>query len=438
MAGGKFTTQNKVRPGVYINMETEGQAVGTLGERGTVALALQLSWGPSHTMLTINSGDNVRNLLGYDMTASQLLLVREALKRARTLLLYRLNAGTQATATHGTMTATAKYGGVRGNDIDIVVQENVDNAALFDVITYFADEEVDVQTVADTDSLEDNDWVVFSGTGVLTTTAGVPLTGGADGSVTNENHTNFLEAAELEIFNAIGYVGVDSTLKSLYEAFVKRLRDEEGRKIQSVLENHPTADFEGVISVKNGVVLSDQTVLTAAQAVAWVAGATAAAGPDESLTYTAYDGAVDVSPRYSNSQIIAALENGEFVFTINNGRAVVEQDINTFKTFTSTKGKAFRKNRTLRVLDGLATDWHRIFEMYYIGRSDNNADGRALFRKECVKLVDTYQSIGAVQNFDAQADIEVAQGDEADAVVVSGYVQPVDSIEKVYMKVRVR
>lgn len=438
MAGGKFTTQNKVRPGVYINLETEGQAVGTIGERGTVALALSLSWGPAHTMMTINSGDDVRGLLGYDMTASQMLLVREALKRARTLLLYRLNAGTQATATHGTMTATAKYGGVRGNDIDIVIQENVDNGSLFDVITYFADEEVDVQTVTDIDSLEGNDWVEFSGTGVLTTTAGVPLAGGVDGTVTNENHTNFLAAAELEIFNVIGYAGEDSTLKSLYEAFVKRLRDEEGRKIQCVLENHPAADFEGVISVKNGVVLSDQTVLTAAQAVAWVAGATAAAGADESLTYTAYDGAVDVSPRYASSQIIAALENGEFVFTINNGRAVVEQDINTFKSFTPTKGKAFRKNRTLRVLDGLATDWQRIFEMYYIGRADNNADGRALFRKECVKLVQTYQSIGAVQNFDAQADIEVAQGDEADVVVVNGYIQPVDSIEKVYMKVRVR
>ncbi len=438
MAGGTYTVQNKVRPGVYINFESEGQSLGTLGERGIASIALTLPWGDPKKILTLEAGEDPFDKLGYDITASQLLLVKEALKRAKTLLLYRLNTGTKATVTVGTLTATAKYGGLRGNDLKIIIQTNIDDGSKFDVKTLASNVQVDLQTVANIAGLAANKWIDWSGTGALTTTAGASLTGGADGSVVNQDHTDYLAALELYDFNTLAYSGTDSTLKSVYTAFVKRLRDDEGRKIQAALENYPTADYEGVISVKNGVILSDGTALTAAQAVAWVAGATAAAAVNESLTYDAYDGAVDVNPRYTNNQIISALENGEFLFTLNNGRAIVEQDINTFKSFTPTKGKHFRKNRAIRVLDGLANDWKRIYETYYIGKVDNNDDGRNLFRKECVKLADAYQGINAIQNFDSQNDVTVIQGEEADAVFAEAGIQPVDSIEKVYMKVRVR
>lgn len=438
MAGGTFTTQNKVRPGVYINFESEGQSLGAQGERGTAAIALSLPWGLPKTMQAIQAGDDVFGRLGYDITAPQLLLVKEALKRAKTLLLYRLNSGTKAAATVGALTATAKYGGVRGNDLKIVIAANLDDEAKFDVATLLDGAQVDRQTVAVIAELTANDWIEWSGTGELEATAGAALTGGADGTATNQDHLDFLAALELHEFHTVAYAGTDATLKGVYAAFARRLRDDEGRKIQAVVENYPEADYEGVISVKNGVVLADGTMLSAAQATAWTAAATAAAAVNESLTYSAYDDAVDVNPRYSNAQITAALANGEFLFTLNKGRAIVEQDINTFKSFTPAKGKHFRKNRALRALDGLANDWKATFEAYYIGKVDNNADGRSLFRKECVKLAETYQAINAIQNFDGQNDLRVNQGEEADTVFVDGWIQPVDAIEKIYMKVRVR
>lgn len=442
MAGGKFTVQNKVRPGVYINIESDGQSLGTLGERGVAAIALSLPWGAPKVIQEINAGDDVFEKLGYDITAPQLLLIKEALKRAKTALLYRLNTGTKASVAIGaapnTLTATAKFGGLRGNDLKIVIQTNIDDNTKFDVVTLVSNVQVDLQTVTDIAGLKANDWIDWSGAGTLTATAGSPLTGGDDGSVVNQDHSDFLAALELYDFHTAAYAGNDATLKGVYASFAKRLRDDEGRYIQVVLENYPTADYEGVISVKNGVILADGTALTAAQAVAWVAGATSAAAANQSLTYSAYDDAVDANPRYTNSQIITALNNGEFLFTLNNGQAIVEQDINTFKSFTPTKGKHFRKNRALRALDGLANDWKRTYEAFYIGKVDNNVDGRNLFRKECVKLAETYQGINAIQNFDGQNDVSVVQGVEADAVFVDGYVQPVDSIEKVYMKVRVR
>lgn len=438
MAGGTWTEKNKVRPGVYVNFASEGQPLSLLGQRGIATLALTLPWGDSKKVLKINAGDDVFEVLGYDISDSQLILIKEALKRAKTVLLYRLNTGTKATATVGSLTATAKYGGARGNDIKIVIQQNIDDNTKFDVTTLVSDVAVDKQfMVANIAGLVNNNWVAFIGTGSLTATAGQQLTGGDNGTVTNQDHVDYLAAVELCDFQTIGLSSVDADLKALYAAFVKRLRDAEGKKIQAVLENYPAADYEGIISVKNGVILSDGTTLTAAQAIAWVAGATAGAEVNESLTYAAYDGAVDVSPRYTNAQIEAALRAGEFLFTASNGKAIVEQDINTLTIFTPVKGKMFSKNRVIRVLDGINNDFKRIFEAYYIGKVNNDADGRNLLKNECNTYMNSLQGIGAIQNYDSQNDVTV-QAVDGDSVYVEVYSQPTDSIEKIYCLVKVR
>jgi hypothetical protein len=423
---------------VYINFKNESKAMGTIGTRGIVSLPLSLPWGPAKQVIAVEAGSDTFDLFGYPLTAPQLLLVREALKRARTLLVYRLNSGTQASAGIGDLNVTAKYGGTRGNDISIVIRPNIDDTDKVDVITLVDGREVDAQTVGAADELQPNGWVTFSGSGELTTTAGTPLAGGADGTVTAQDYLDYLAAIEVHEVQTIGLTATDASTKEVFVSFCRRLREEEGKKIQVVMENYPTADYEGVISVKNGVVLADGTSLSAAQAVAWVAGATAAAAANQTLTYDAYDGAVDVLPRYTNSQIIAALEAGEFVFTAMDGRAVVEQDINTLHTFTPEKGKAFRKNRVLRVLDGLAGDYMRVFSQSYIGKMPNNADGRNLFKSEIINITNQYQNIGAVQNFDPQTDVEVLPGADTDAVVVNQWVQPVDAAEKFYISVTVR
>lgn len=438
MAAGTFTGQNKVRPGVYINFKSEPQAAGALGERGIVSIPLTLSWGEPNKMLTIEAGEDVFTKLGYSIMDSQLRLPNEALKRAKTLLLYRLNAGTKAAVTVGNLTVTAKWGGTRGNDIAIVIQENIDDETKFDVSTLVDGTESDKQIVSTITGLAANDWVIFSGTGTLTETAGAPLMNGSDGTVTNQAYVDYLAAVEVFDFNTIALPSTDDVLKATFTAFVKRLRDNEGKKIQVVLENYPAADYEGVISVKNGVVLADGTTLSAAQATAWVAGATAGARMNESLTYQGYDGAVDVVPRYTNAQIIAALQAGEFLFTANDNQALVEQDINTLTSFTADKGKQFAKNRVIRVLDGINNDFVRIFSKFYIGKVSNNAEGRNLLKSECINYMNTLQDIDAIKNFDVQTDLTVQPGNDVDAVYIEAYAWPVDSIEKIYVRVRIK
>ena len=288
LGGGTFTTMNKVLPGAYINFVSIARALGTMGERGIVAMPLEMDWGPEDEVITIDAGEfqkEALNILGYSFIHEKMRPLREVFKGASIVKLYRINTGgTKATATIGTgVTVTAKYPGVRGNNIKIVVQANIDDEGKFDVITYLDTTMVDKQTVAAISELKPNNFVEFSGTGALEVTAGVPLTGGENGAATGESYSNFLDKIEAEDFTTLLYAGEDEVTKSLFDSFTKRLRDDEGVKITTVLFDYAKADYEGVISVKNNKEL-----------VYWVAGQTAGAAVNESLTNKVYDGEYEV------------------------------------------------------------------------------------------------------------------------------------------------
>ncbi len=436
MAGGTWKSQNKVRPGVYINVVAKNEQDAYAGERGVLTMPAALNWGPEGTLMTITAGEDTFARLGY--YSYEILLLREAFKHARTVLLYRVNTdGVKATATAENLTITAKYAGTRGNDIRITVAVNVDDDTKFDVTTYVELAEIETQTVGTIAELATNDFVIFSGTGTLAATAGTPLTGGTDGTAAAANYIAYLETAAALTFNTMAVPVSDGETKALAAAFARRMREEEGRKIQVVLADYAAADYEGVISVKNGVVLSDGTVIDKTKAVAWVGGATAGAGAAESLTYTEYDGAIAVDTVYTNTEIEAALRAGEFLFTESYGRIVVEQDINTLVTYSDTKNYALSKNRVLRALDGYLGDIKKACDLYYIGKIGNDSDGRNTIKAYAIRLASEYEAMGALQNFDPENDISVSAGAAIDAVVLTAYLQPVDSVEKIYATITV-
>lgn len=443
MAGGTWTAQNKVRPGVYINFNSEPRALGTLGDRGVVAIPAPLPWGEPNSVIVLEASEYLNRsleLLGFNATDARIRHITAAVSHAQTVLLYRLGGtgATQATATVGNLTATAKYGGTRGNDLQFVVQADIDNATAYDVMTLLDGGEVDRQKVATVADLQPNAFITWSGTGELTETAGIPLTGGSDGSASGADLTDALGAFEAYQFNVLGVPLTDEASKQLAVAYIKRQREDEGKKVQAVLLQHPQADYEGIISLRNGVITSDGLQVSPEMMLWEIAAMQAAANVNESLTYTAIPNAVDAYPRLTNSETIQALQNGELVITATDGRALIEQDINTLTTFMPDKGKHFSKNRVLRVLDGLANDYMRVFSQSYIGKVPNNDDGRNLFKSEIISITNQYQIISAIQNFDSQTDLEVLPGADVDAVVVNQWVQPVDAIEKIYMTVTVR
>lgn len=438
MAGGTWNKQNKIRPGAYINFKSKEKDSYIIGERGIVTMPLSLPWGPEKQVIEIGADDDLFDLIGIDITEESALLIKEALKRANKLLLYRVNTGTKATATIEGLTVTAKYTGTKGNSIKIIIQNNIDDESSFDVITMLGNTQVDKQIgVKSIENLKANSFVEFKVTGELKATAGITLSGGDDGAVTNEDYIDYLSAIELYDFNTMAISTKDSSIKAIVTNFIKRLREQEGKKVQCVLENYQEADYEGIISVKNGVILNDMTVISSEKAVAFVAGATAGANINQSLTYSTYDGAVDVDTRYTNKEIEAALKNGEIVFITNNGKAIIEQDINTLKTFTEDKNNDFRKNRVIRVLDGIGNDIKALYENSYIGKASNNEDGRNLFKKDIIKHLETLQGVGAIENV-ATEDVVVLQGEDKDSILARVGIQSIDSMEKLYMNVEVQ
>ncbi|MEC0310183.1 phage tail sheath family protein [Paenibacillus lautus] len=442
MAGGTWVAQNKVRPGTYINFKARPQPLGSLGDRGIAAYPAALPWGDPASVIVLQASefmDKSMELIGFRATDPHIRHIAAAVSKASTILLYRLggSGSVKAKITEGPLTATAKWGGSRGNDLQIVVQSNIDNTSLFDVITLLDGEEVDLQTAAEIEELQPSAYIDWSGTGSPTTTAGVKLTGGTDGTASGADFSAALSAFEAYQFNVLGVPLTDSTSKQLTAAYVRRQREEEGKKIQAVLVDYPTADYEGIISLRNGIVTSDGLQVPPEMLLWEIAAMQAAANVNESLTYTAISNAVDAFPRLTNSETITALKNGELVITATNGAAVIEQDINTLTSFTPDRSRAFSKNRVVRVLDSLGNDIKRNFNQFYIGKVSNNDDGRALLKGEIVSYLNTLQGLGAIQNFDSQTDISVAPGSDVDAVLVELGIQPVDSIEKIYMTVEV-
>lgn len=440
MAGGTFIPGvSKVRPGLYMNFRAAALASIRVAERGTVILPLIANWGKEKAFHTIEDEDGVMDKLGYDINDTEMLSVRETYKRAKVILAYRLNQGDKAKATWGTATATAKYSGIRGNDIIIKASVNVVDETLMDVKTYVDNRVKDEQSVAKVEDLQANDWVIFSGNGVIPATAGTTLANGTNGTVINSDYTEFLSACETQLFNVVAYPVSDPTLKVSFATWVKKLREDEGKKIVGVLADY-NADYEGIINVKNGVILNDGTALDALGAVAWVAGATAGASMVQSLTYSAYEGAVDANPRLSNLGYINGLLAGQFIFQFDGEKTKVEQDINSLHTYDQTKNQRFSKNRVIRVLDNIANDLLRTFSDSYIGKIDNNADGQALLKQAVVDgYLDTLQTAKAIQNLDKDNDFIIdAKKSVGDEVWAKVGVQPVDSMEKFYFDVVVR
>ncbi|WP_317118814.1 phage tail sheath C-terminal domain-containing protein, partial [Clostridium neonatale] len=220
--------------------------------------------------------------------------------------------------------------------------------------------------------------------------------------------------------------------------FIKRLREDEGKRVQAVLPNYKEADYEGIISVKNGVFIENNIQIDKVKATAYIAALTASASYSTSNTYKSYEGAVDVDTRYTDKEIKEIINDGEIVFVntiVNNQpKIIIEQDINTFKTFTDDKDKSFKKNRVIRTLDGINNRIKARWEEAYIGNEDNTEDGRNLFKKDILKILETLQSDGAIKSV-AIDDIEVLEGESIESVVANVAVQPVDAMEKLYMTV---
>lgn len=438
--GGTFTSQNKVRPGAYLNFVAVDNEPINIGSRGTAIMAIPLSWGDTSNLIVVNSTDltNGKSLAKIGLTAYDegAKLVNLALSNASTLLIYRLNRnGVKATATIGNLTATAKFAGEFGNSLKVAINSKEDK---FEVLTYANNQQVDKQIVATIAELVNTDYVEFSGTGALAANAGVELEGGTDGEYTaTTEYTNYLTLARTAKWNTMAVVSDGATVNADVVAFIEDLRTNEGKYVQAVVANYNQADNEGIINNVCGCVI-DNVQISAEEFNAWVAGTTAGSTVIGSNTGKIVEGATSIIGAMSNQQIIDALETGKFLLSLNqDGNIKVEKDINSLHTFSATKSYAFSKNRVIRVLDEIGTSITSMWENTFLGKVSNNADGRNVFKATIISYLTLLQNIGAIQEFSGNDDVTVVAGENIDAVEAEIRVKPVDSMEYLYMTISV-
>ena len=433
LGGGTFVTQNKVLPGAYINFVSATRATSSLSDRGIVAIPLELDWGIDEDVFQVTSDDFEKysvKYFGYDYTHEKLKGLRDLFKNIRLGYFYKLNKGVKASCT----IATAKYSGIRGNDLKVTVTTNIDDNAKFDVVTLLDNKKVDTQIAKVITDLQDNDYITWKKDATLEASAGLVFTGGTNGeAVTGAEYQAFLDKIESYSFNALGCLATTTEIKSLFVEFTKRMRDKVGAKFQTVLYKKSDADYEGVVSVENKI---KDIGLVESSLIYWVTGAIAGCDINKSNTNKKYDGEFDIDVNYTQIQLEEALKSGKFIFHKVGDEVHVLEDINTFVSFTDDKNDDFSSNQSVRVLDQIANDIATLFNDKYLGKVPNDKAGRISFWNDVVKHHKELENIRAIEDFKTD-DVSVELGNDKKTVIVSDAVKVINAMSKLYMTVSV-
>lgn len=455
---GTWTTQNKRRPGAYINTvgASQPKADTSLG-RTLLVSDVTLNWG-AKGIIELNSNSDFKALIGEPLNTPELGALRETLKGALTVLLLNNNDGDKATIANDALpwNFTAKYPGTKGNDLHVSVVKDPNDGTRVTVSTIFGTDVVDQQVIRTTtaNGLKSNEYIDVEY--ITDTVPGVEdkpatnkleslansttydLAGGTTKEVDiTELLNDVLETAQFNVVTAAGFEPKNN-IHQLIATAVQRLRDEEGYKVRAVVpvyEGGYDYDYEGVSVVANGVVLEDGTQIDTTTAAGYFAGISSATDASKSLTYSEYPGAVTTNPSLNNELTTKALNNGWIVFTAKRGgRVVIEQDINSLTSYSDDKPKEFSKNRIIRTLDQIATDSEEVFEDMFIGKVNNDSTGRDLFKANRVAYMSNLMKAGIIADFDS-SDLTVDPGNDKDSILVNLAVTPIDSMEKLYMTI---
>ena len=443
MAGGRFDKlAGKVRPGTYVNFESTKVGTVGVGERGIAIIPfIGHTYGPAKQFISITNAapDAERAKLGYSVfdDNANMLLVREALKNAATVIIYITASGTKAVGNGGGLSAEAVYGGTRGNALAYSVVANPVGG--FDITVTLGGATMSFYegvTSAEELAAKNDPYIKFTAGGEkISAVAGVNLAGASDTESQNADVTAFLDAIEGVKFNSVAFLVTEETLLTAFKSKIKYLRENVGKGVVGVATGLD-GDYEGIINVTNSVVVGGRE-LTNAEATAWVAGAQAGASYVQSNTYKVYDGATGVVGVKNHEQAVAAIKNGEFFFSVSEeGKVVAEYDINSLVTVPVGKDDSYKKNRVIRVFDTFNESIQLNFPP---NKYPNSPTGWDIMEGVGRSILKAFEDAGAIKNVDYDNDFLVdREASVGDQTYFNVGLEAVDSAEKLYFTVATR
>lgn len=125
--GGQFNGDMSTEiPGTYIDIKVIPTSNTAVGERGYVAVPMELPWGKEGEVFTVTGDEyasKCKEIFGYAQGSPELKNVDELFKNATVVHFYRLNSnGEKAKGTFG----EAANAGELGNQITVVIENNPD------------------------------------------------------------------------------------------------------------------------------------------------------------------------------------------------------------------------------------------------------------------------------------------------------------------------
>ncbi|CAH1203934.1 phage tail sheath subtilisin-like domain-containing protein [Paenibacillus sp. JJ-223] len=418
MAGGTWEQTNRpVLPGLYMNFQAAAASAIQAGSRGTVVVPVKANWGPAGTFVEVGSEAAIGQIFAanaLDNGTAYASLKLALLGGPKKLLAYRVTGETAKAASlvlkdgsdADVLQLTAKYPGDRANGFYVTIQPGVIDNTKHEVRLFegnkmlYALLTADISAAALAEQInadESNLWItaqaVGDGTGTVATVSGAAFNGGVSGneSIANADYIALQAALEGQTFDVLALDhAADASLLASFAAWVKRVRS-EGKPVMAVFGGSSaddtsasaaqkaaarslTLNHEGVINVGTGVRLGDVDY-SSAQTSAYVAGLIAGQRLNESTTYAAtpFD---DVTRKWTRAEQEQAVQNGVFIF-IHDGRQVKAlRGVNTLVTPESGQNNAWKKIRSIRVMDAINTDLQRSAEDSYIGKVNNTEEGR--------------------------------------------------------------
>lgn len=248
------------------------------------------------------------------------------------------------------------------------------------------------------------------------------------------------EAFDARPFNVFVFDGeVTSAIQDAALAWVKRNMD-EGKHFNIVFgcaesedDTDPTVGdarsarlkAKYAVNLVNGVIENGVAVKSAAFAP-YIAGLIAGTAINKSVTFVQIP-VDDVTKRYTNAQVKAALAKGSFVLVHDGEKVKCERGITT----------DLSKLRKVRAEMAIATDIQRTGEDSYIGQLDNNADGQAALCSAIKAYLENLAKSNVLVMDSISVKLDPQFESKGDQVYLAISFVEVDSMEQIFISINV-
>ena len=480
MAGSVFQVgEQRIRPGVYIRVTDVGEPPEAIVPQGTVAVLFKASWGPLEEVVIMESAEAISAVFGKAGDSDTLAVISEAFRGGcRRVVGYRLGAAagaakatvklkdTTAESAKEVVELEALYGGARGNDFFVKIQDSLMDDSKRELLLYEgvtlrqtvefakgASGSGEPASLVAAITASNSPWVTAKvlndgGNKIMATVAQAELKNGANPTTDGDAYSAALAAIEATDWNVLCIDTNDPIIHAVTQTYIDRVRNEGKRVIGVVGEDSTVAlatrfanarafNDPAIVYVANGFKGSDGAARTGYLAAARVAGMIAGSQITDSLTHAVVRGATEIwgteaaRGALTNAEIEQAIQSGALVFTMSaQKQAHIEYGINTFVTVTADYDAGWKKIRRVKtrdnLIDRIAFTWDPL-----IGKINNSPDGRATLIAAAQGIINKMVTEGALLGGTFMEDPNnPPAGDSAWFVA---HVDDLDGAEKTYI-----